>query len=348
MNPESLIYVAGHRGLVGSAIYNLLAARGFKNLIARTHQELDLCNQADVNAFFAKEKPEYVFLAAAKVGGIQANNVHRGEFIYDNLMVQTNVIHAAWKNRVKKLMFLGSSCIYPKHSPQPMKEEYLLTSELERTNEPYAIAKIAGLKMCESYQIQYGADFLTVMPTNLYGPEDNFDLTSAHMLPGVLHKFHLGKLLQENDRDGVVKDLGVGSFAEAESVLKQHGISRDTVTLWGTGKPKREFMHSQDMAEACLFIMEKKSSEILTGDAAHQFVNIGTGIDHSIVEIAEIVKKTTGFRGEMVYDSSKPDGTPRKLMSVDRLHSLGWKHRISLEAGVPMVYENYLKHSHRS
>lgn len=347
MNKNSPIYVAGHRGLVGSALVKGLQARGYTRLLTRTHQELDLISQSGVDAFFEREKPEFVFLAAAKVGGIHANNTYRAEFIYENLMVQSNVIHSAWKHGVKKLMFLGSSCIYPKLCPQPMKEEHLLTSALERTNEPYAIAKIAGLKMCESYQIQYGADFLAVMPTNLYGPEDNFDLETSHMLPAAIHKFHLGKLLQEGNEEGIVSDLGVKNFSEAEAILKKHGVSREAVTLWGTGKPRREFLYSEDMADACLFIMERETGDVLTGDPAHQFVNIGTGVDHTIAEIAEIVRKTTGYRGNIIYDSNKPDGTPRKLMSVDRLHQLGWKHRIPLETGIPMVYEAYLKKAPR-
>lgn len=304
MDVSSKIYIAGHKGMVGSALERNLRVHGFTNLIVRTRAELDLCKQSDVNDFFAKEKPDYVFLAAAKVGGIYANNTYRAEFIYENLMVQNNVIHAAYLHKVKKLMFLGSSCIYPKMAPQPLKEEYLLSGPLEYTNEPYAVAKIAGIKMCESYHLQYGCDFISVMPTNLYGPNDNYDLNNSHVLPALLRKFH----------DAI-----------------EHG--QDAVTVWGTGSPRREFMHADDMADACVFLMNK-----YTGD---KFVNVGVGSDISIKELAHLVAKTVGYKGKIVFDTSKPDGTPRKLMDVSFLHSLGWKHRIDLEAGIKSVYADF-------
>ncbi len=290
--------------MVGSALERNLRVHGFTNLVVRTRAELDLCKQNDVNDLFAKEKPDYVFLAAAKVGGIQANNTYRAEFIYENLMVQNNVIHAAYLHKVKKLMFLGSSCIYPKMAPQPLKEEYLLSGPLEYTNEPYAVAKIAGIKMCESYHLQYGCDFISVMPTNLYGPNDNYDLNNSHVLPALLRKFH---------------------------DAKEHG--QDTVTVWGTGSPRREFMHADDMADACVFLMNN-----YTGD---KFVNVGVGSDISIKELAYLVARTVGYNGKIVFDTSKPDGTPRKLMDVSFLHSLGWTHKIDLEAGIKSVYADF-------
>lgn len=304
MNINSKIYIAGHGGMVGNALMRNLKARGFTNLILRTRAELNLCIQKDVNDFFEKEKPEYVFLAAAKVGGIHANNTYRADFIYENLMVQCNIIHAAYKNKVKKLMFLGSSCIYPKMAPQPLKEEYLLTGSLEYTNEPYAIAKIAGIKMCESYHLQYGCDFISVMPTNLYGPNDNYDLNNSHVLPALLRKFHDAK---ENNLPNV--------------------------TVWGTGSPRREFMHADDMADACVYLMNNYTGE--------KFVNIGVGSDISIKELAQLIKNIVGYNGEIVFDSSKPDGTPRKLMDVSFLHSLGWSHKINLEQGIRGVYADY-------
>lgn len=302
MEKGAKIYVAGHRGMVGSAIVRELEAKGFTNLITRTSKELDLRNQKQVEDFFAAEKPEYVFLAAAKVGGIQANNVYRADFIYENMMIQSNVIHQSYVNKVKKLLFLGSSCIYPKMAPQPLKEDYLLTGLLEHTNEPYAIAKIAGIKMCESYRLQYGCDFISVMPTNLYGPNDNYDLNNSHVLPALLRKFHEAKV--NGDKQ---------------------------VTVWGSGSPKREFLHADDLANACLYLMDNFSEAGL--------INIGTGVDLSIKELAEMMARITGFDGEIVWDSSKPDGTPRKLMDVSKLHSAGWHHKIELEDGVRMVYE---------
>ena len=302
MKKDATIYIAGHRGMVGSAIHRKLKGEGFTNFINRTSSELDLRNQADVNDFFAAEKPDYVFLAAAKVGGILANNTYRGEFIYDNLMIQNNVIHAAYVNGVKKLMFLGSSCIYPKLAPQPLREDYLLTGPLEPTNEPYAIAKIAGIKLCDAYRAQYGSDFISVMPTNLYGPNDNYDLKKSHVLPALMRKFIEAK--REN---------------------------KPNVMMWGTGSPKREFLHVNDLADACYFLMENYSEEGL--------VNIGTGTDVSILELAQLIKKTVGYEGKIEHDLTKPDGTPRKLMAIDKLKGLGWKPKINLEDGIKMVYD---------
>ena len=302
MNKADKIYVAGHRGMVGSAIVRKLKAEGFNNFILKTSKELDLRNQAKVDAFFAAEKPDHVFLAAAKVGGILANNTYRGQFIYENLMIQNNVIHAAHQNGVKKLMFLGSSCIYPKMAEQPMNENALLTGTLEPTNEPYAIAKIAGIKMCDAYRSQYGSNFISVMPTNLYGPNDNYDLEKSHVLPALIRKFHEAK---KNNSPNV--------------------------TMWGTGSPKREFLHVDDLADACYYLMETYNEEGL--------VNIGTGTDVSIKELAELVKKIVGFEGVIENDLSKPDGTPRKLMNVSKLEKAGWTAKIGLEEGIRSVYE---------
>ncbi len=304
MDKGARIYVAGHRGLVGSAIVRRLLADGFENLVLRTSSELDVRDQAAVADFFHKEKPEYVFLAAAKVGGIVANNSFPAEFIYDNLMIQTNVIHHAWLNGVKKLLFLGSTCIYPKLAPQPIKEEYLLTGPLEPTNEPYAIAKIAGIKMCQSYNRQYGTRFISAMPTNLYGPHDNFDLETSHVLPALIRKFHEAKISQA-----------------------------ETVTIWGTGSPTREFIHVDDVADASLFLM--KTYE------ASDVVNIGSGEEVTIRELALRIKEIVGFAGELSFDSTKPDGTPRKLSDVSRIHALGWKHKINLEEGLRLTYKWY-------
>jgi GDP-L-fucose synthase len=304
MNKEASIFVAGHRGMVGSAILRRLQRDGYTNLLLRTSSELDLRNQAAVRAFFEKETPEYVFLAAAKVGGILANNTYRAEFLQDNLLIQSNVIHEAHRNGCKKLLFLGSSCIYPKLAPQPLKEEYLLTGLLEPTNEPYAIAKIAGIKMCEAYRDQYGSNFIAAMPTNLYGPNDNFDLQSSHVLPALIRKFHEAKMQ-----------------------------GRDTVEIWGTGTPLREFLHVDDLADACLFLMHTYNGRT--------FVNVGFGEDLSIQALARMIKDIVGFHGALVFDTSKPDGTPRKLMDVTRLKDLGWKASISLESGIRDVYENH-------
>lgn len=305
MNKQDKIYIAGHRGMVGSAILRALQAQGYNNFLLRTSAELDLRNQQAVADFFGQEKPDYVFLAAAKVGGIIANNTFRGDFIYENLMIQNNVIHQSYVNQVKKLMFLGSSCIYPKLAPQPLKEEYLLTGLLEPTNEPYAIAKIAGIKMCDGYRSQYGCNFISVMPTNLYGPNDNYDLNNSHVLPAMLRKF---------------------------ITAKRNGDA--SVTIWGTGSPKREFLHANDLAEACLFLMENYNDSGL--------VNIGIGDDISILELAQLVKKTVGFEGDILTDTTKPDGTPRKLMDVSKLNGLGWKAKITLEEGIQKVYEEIM------
>ena len=302
MEKQKKVYIAGHRGMVGSAIHRKLKQEGFNNIVVNTSDKLDLRNQDQVAEFFAAEKPDYVFLAAAKVGGIVANNTYRAEFIYDNIMIQSNVIHQSYLNGVNKLMFLGSSCIYPKMAPQPLKEEYMLTGPLEETNEPYAIAKIAGIKMCDAYRSQYDCNYISVMPTNLYGPNDNYDLQKSHVLPALLRKFHEAKL----NGDPVV-------------------------TVWGSGKPLREFLHADDLAEACYFLMQHYNEPGL--------VNIGVGEDISIADLAALVKKITGFKGEIVLDSSKPDGTPRKLMDVTKLHNLGWKAKIGLEEGIRRVYE---------
>lgn len=302
MEFHSKIYVAGHRGMVGSAIVANLKRKGYSNIIERTSSELNLINQSEVAAFFEKEKPEYVFLAAAKVGGIVANNTYRADFIYENLMIQNNVIHQSYKNGVKKLMFLGSSCIYPKLAPQPLKEDALLTGLLEETNEPYAIAKIAGIKMCDAYRAQYNCNFVSVMPTNLYGLNDNYDLQNSHVLPALLRKFH-----------------------EA----KKNGEA--SVTVWGSGKPLREFLHATDMADACVFLMQHY-------DGAG-FVNIGSGVEISIKDLAYLVKDIVGFEGDIVFDTSKPDGTPRKLMNVSKLSAMGWKYSIPLEEGIKAVYQ---------
>ena len=301
MSPDNKIYVAGHRGMVGSAIERRLRAEGYANIVTRTSRELDLRDQAAVDAFFAAERPEFVFLAAAKVGGILANNTYRGQFLYDNLMIEANVIEAARVHGVKKLQFLGSSCIYPKLAPQPLTEDALLTGPLEETNEPYAIAKITGIKLCDAYRAQYGCDFISVMPTNLYGPNDNYDLQSSHVLPALIRKFH-----------------------EA----KQEG--KEEVVMWGTGSPKREFLHADDLADACVFLMQHFSD--------YGFVNVGTGEDLSILSLAETVKEVVGYDGRITHDLSKPDGTPRKLMNVDKLHGMGWSHKIALREGIASVY----------
>lgn len=338
MNLNSKIYVAGHHGMVGSAIWKNLETKGYTNLTGRTFAELDLRNQSAVEAFFAAEKPEYVFLAAAKVGGIMANNTYRAEFIYENLMVQNNVIHQAYVNGVKKLLFLGSTCIYPKEAPQPMKEEYLLTGLLEPTNEPYAIAKIAGIKMCEAYNQQYGTNFISVMPTNLYGPNDNFDLQNSHVLPALLRKVHLGRLLEQGDWDALAED--VKDVKDVKKVLESFGVTSHlslvTVEIWGSGKPMREFMWSEEMADACTFLMERE------GTMGSAFVNIGTGKEISIKDLAYLIKDIVGFQGDLVFNTSKPDGMMRKVTDVTRLHSLGWHHRVDLEEGIRRYYAWYL------
>ena len=355
MRKESKIYVAGHRGLVGSAIVNNLISKGYKNLIFRTHNELDLTQQDEVKNFFENEKPQYVILAAAKVGGIIANNNYRADFIYENLMIQNNVIHQSYLSAVKKLLFLGSTCIYPKNTPQPMKEDSLLTSELEYTNEPYAIAKIAGIKMCESYNLQYGTNFISVMPTNLYGPNDNFNLETSHVLPALIRKIYLGKCLQNNDWEAIKSDLnknpieGVdGNSLEKVMLLKlnEYGIKKGEIEIWGSGKPRREFLWSEDMADACVFLLESKDfGDLIPNnsiESRNTHINIGTGIDISIKELAETIKNCIGYNGGFKFDLSKPDGAMRKLTDVSKLHQLGWKHTVSLQKGIEKIYSWYL------
>ncbi len=355
MEKESKIYIAGHRGLVGSAIVNSLTSKGFTNLIFKTHAELDLTNQSAVEIFFTKEKPEYVILAAAKVGGIVANNTYRADFIYENMMIQNNVIHQSYLHGVKKLLFLGSTCIYPENAYQPMSEDSLLTSELEYTNEPYAIAKIAGIKMCESYNLQYGSNFIAVMPTNLYGPNDNFDFENSHVLPALLRKIHLGKCLENKDWNEIRIDLNknpIDEINDASSneailgILAKYGIKEDVIDIWGSGKPKREFLWSEDMADACVFLLENRNFEhtfsVKEKEVRNTHINIGTGMDISIKALAEHIKKTIGYKGSFNFDISKPDGTMRKLTNVNKLHALGWKHTVSLEKGVEKMYAWYL------
>ena len=350
MEKSAKIYVAGHRGLVGSAIVRNLQDKGYTNIIYRTSSELDLKDQKATQEFFEKEKPEYVILAAARVGGIVANNTYRGQFIYENLQIQNNVIHQSYLNDVKKLLFLGSSCIYPKQAPQPMPEDCLLTSPLEYTNEPYAIAKIAGLKMCESYNLQYGTNYIAVMPTNLYGMNDNFDLEKSHVLPALIRKFHLAKLLNEGKKDEVVKDLKVSSFEEAEEILNKFNVSESTVSIWGSGKPMREFLYSDDMADACVYIMEKVNFKDIVAQSnskqvINTHINIGTGSDVTIRELAELVQEIIGFKGGISFDSTKPDGTMKKLQDVSKLNALGWKHKVELRDGIEKMYNWYVSQS---
>ncbi len=307
MQKHEKIFVAGHRGLVGSAVVRRLQSAGYANFVNRTHSELDLLNQQAVEQFFSQEKPDHVFLAAAKVGGIQANNIYRADFIYQNLMIEANIIHAAHRNQVKKLMFLGSSCIYPKLAPQPMKEEHLLTGLLEPTNEPYAIAKIAGIKLCGAYNAQYGTDFLSVMPTNMYGPGDNYDLNNSHVLPALMRKMHEAK--QRGDKE---------------------------VIVWGTGSPRREFLYSDDLADACVFLMENHDAK-----SVGEFVNVGVGHDITIKELAGLIAQTVGFEGKLVFDTSKPDGTPQKLLDVSRLKNLGWQAKVSMQDGLQKAYADF-------
>lgn len=346
MNKNSKIYVAGHRGLVGSAIVKNLESKGYTNLVYKTHKELDLTNQKEVEDFFANEKPQYVILAAAKVGGIVANNTYRADFIYENLAIQNNVIHNAYKYGVEKLLFLGSTCIYPKNAPQPMPEDCLLTSPLEYTNEPYAIAKIAGIKMCESYNIQYGTNFISVMPTNLYGPNDNFDLEKSHVLPALIRKIHCAKLLNERKFEEVVKDLNVNNLTEAKEYLAKFGVSETSVEIWGTGKPRREFLYSEDMADACVFLLENRDFKDTYNSEEKEIINthinIGTGVDISIKELAQLIQEIIGFKGELAFNTEKPDGTMVKLTDPSKLHSLGWKHKVELEDGIRTVYNWYL------
>ena len=352
MNIDSKIYVAGHRGLVGSAIWKNLQEKGFTNLVGKTSCELDLTDYVATKNFFETEKPEYVFLAAAYVGGIMANNTYRADFIYKNLQIQQNVIYNAYKYNAKKLLFLGSTCIYPKEAHQPISENELLTNVLEYTNEPYAIAKIAGLKMCESYNIQYGTNFISVMPTNLYGPNDNFDLEKSHVLPALIRKIHLSKSLMENNWEAVKQDLnkrpvenisGENTNEEITSVLNKYGIFEDRVELWGTGKPMREFLWSEEMADACVFIMKNVDFKDLHNgkEIRNTHINIGTGKDISIKDLSGLIAKTVGYEGKILFDSSKPDGTMKKLTDVSKLNSLGWKHKIEIEQGVEKIKEWY-------
>ncbi|RME57816.1 GDP-L-fucose synthase [Candidatus Parcubacteria bacterium] len=343
MNKEARIYVAGHRGLVGSAIVRKLQLEGFRNLILRTSDELDLRDQAAVKDFFGEEKPEYVFLAAAKVGGIHANHSYPADFIRDNLQIQANVIDAAWRHGVKKLLFLGSSCIYPRDCPQPIKEQYLLTGPLEETNEWYAIAKIAGIKMCQAYRRQYGFDAISLMPTNLYGPNDNFDLETSHVLPALIRKFHLAKLAKEGDlhaimaderRNGCIPDdvLHMLGLERIEGGLRKTGIE-PKVLLWGSGRPRREFLHVDDLADACLFLMRHYSSE--------EIINVGVGKDITIRELAEMVREIVGFEGDVLWDDNKPDGTSRKMLDVTKIQELGWNARISLNDGISAILPHF-------
>lgn len=364
MNKEAKIYVAGHKGLVGSAIWKNLASKGYTNLIGRDFSEVDLRNQIAVEKFFAAEQPEYVFLAAAKVGGIVANNTYRADFIYENLMIQNNIIHCAWKYGVKKLLFLGSTCIYPRDASQPMAENSLLTDVLEYTNEPYAIAKIAGLKLCESYNLQYQTNFIAVMPTNLYGPNDNFDLERSHVLPALIRKMYLGSLMEKGDWDAIRFDLnrfpiaGIDGKAEEKQIidiLAKFGINisskageKDSVSveIWGTGKPMREFLWSEEMADACVFVMEKvdfKDLALLSGekDIRNCHINIGTGKEISINNLALLIKDKVGFNGDIIFDTTKPDGTMRKLTDPSKLHKLGWSHKIEIEKGIEKMIKWY-------
>ncbi|MHA7831044.1 MAG: GDP-L-fucose synthase family protein [Flagellimonas sp.] len=347
MKKSSKIYVAGHRGLVGSAIVQNLKSKGYQNIIHKTRSELDLTNGYEVARFFSDEKPEYVILAAAKVGGIVANNTYRADFIYENLMIQNNVIHQSYLNGVKKLLFLGSTCIYPKTCPQPMKEDYLLTGVLEYTNEPYAIAKIAGIKMCESYNLQYGTNFISVMPTNLYGPNDNFDLEKSHVLPALIRKMYLGKLWSSGLKNDLLADLGLTDIKEAETYLNNFGITKTAVEIWGSGKPMREFLWSGDMADACVFLMENRDFKDTLPKGSKEIrnthINIGTGKDISIKDLAYMVKDIVGYEGELMFNTEKPDGTLKKLTDVSKLESLGWKHKVDLKTGIQKLFLWYLQ-----
>jgi len=350
----SKIYIAGHKGLVGSALWNNLKKKGYTNLIGKTHKELDLLDGLAVRAFFEQEKPECVFLAAAHVGGIMANNTYRADFIYKNMQIQQNVIGESFRTGVKKLLFLGSTCIYPRDAKQPIKEEYLLTGPLEYTNEPYAIAKIAGLKMCESFNLQYGTNYIAVMPTNLYGPNDNFDLETSHVLPAMIRKIHLAHCLRNDDWEAITRDLnhlpvgsidGDSSKETIEKELSRQGIYSDRVELWGTGTPLREFLWSEEMADACVYIMENvdfKDTFDNNTKVRNCHINIGTGKEITIRNLAELIIETIGYDGELIFDKSKPDGTMRKLTDVSKLNSLGWTHRIDIQEGIPRLYEWYL------
>ena len=355
LDKNSKIYVAGHRGLVGSAIWKNLQDKGYTNLIGKTHKELDLLDAVSVRKFFDEEQPEYVFLAAAFVGGIMANSIYRADFIYKNLQIQQNVIGESFRHNVKKLLFLGSTCIYPRDAEQPMKEEVLLTSPLEYTNEPYAIAKIAGLKMCESFNLQYGTNYIAVMPTNLYGPNDNFDLERSHVLPAMIRKIHLAHCLKQGDWDAICKDLnqrpvegidGNSSKEDILAILAKYGISNSEVKLWGTGTPLREFLWSEEMADASVFVMEhvdfKDTYKQGDKDIRNCHINIGTGKEISIRELAELIVSTVGYQGQLTFDSTKPDGTMRKLTDPSKLHALGWHHKVEIEEGVQRMYNWYL------
>ena len=355
LDKNAKIYVAGHRGLVGSAIWKNLEEKGYTNLIGKTHTELDLLDGVAVRRFFDEEQPEYVFLAAAFVGGIMANSIYRADFIYKNLQIQQNVIGESFRHGVKKLLFLGSTCIYPRDAEQPMKEDALLTSPLEYTNEPYAIAKIAGLKMCESFNLQYGTNYIAVMPTNLYGPNDNFDLERSHVLPAMIRKIHLAHCLKKGDWEAVRKDMnlrpvegisGANSNEEILRILRKYGITETEVTLWGTGMPLREFLWSEEMADASVFVMEhvdfKDTYKAGAKDIRNCHINIGTGKEITIRELAGLIVNTVGYQGKLTFDSSKPDGTMRKLTDPSKLHNLGWHHKIDIEEGVQRMYEWYL------
>ena len=359
MNKDSKIYVAGHLGLVGSAILKNLRNKGYTNLVLRSISELDLTNQQVVAEFFESEKPEYVFLAAAKVGGIMANSTYRAQFIYENLMIQNHIIHNSWKTGVKKLLFLGSTCIYPRETPQPMHEDSLLTSPLEYTNEPYAIAKIAGIKMCESYNMQYSTNFLSVMPTNLYGPNDNFNLETSHVLPALIRKIYLGKCIDNEDWAAIRKDFSkrplegiTGDSAEIEiiSKLEKHGIiysgkNSVSVEIWGTGNPVREFLWSEEMADACVYVMENVNFKDVVPknqEIRNTHINIGTGKEISINNLASLIKEKIGFKGNLVFNTTKPDGTLKKLTDPSKIHSLGWHHKIEIDEGVEKLYEWYI------
>ncbi|MBE5033451.1 GDP-L-fucose synthase family protein [Gallalistipes aquisgranensis] len=360
MDRQGKIYVAGHRGLVGSAIEKNLREKGYTNIVTRTHAELDLTDQAAVARFFAEERPDYVFVAAARVGGIMANSIYRGQFIYENIVLAANIIHHAWLNGAKKLLFLGSTCIYPREAPQPMPEDCLLTSPLEYTNEPYAVSKIAGMKMCEAYNMQYGTDFIAVMPTNLYGPNDNFDLERSHVLPALIRKMHLGHALERGDEAALRADfdrmpVGRTDGGDLQAVLaemERYGIRRNPSTgrveveIWGTGTPLREFLWSEDMADACVWIMEHVGwADLSRGmkEPRNCHINIGTGKEVSIRTLAETIARKVGFGGDIVFDPSKPDGTMRKLTDPSKLHALGWTHRMELDRGIETLYDWYLK-----
>lgn len=344
MLKDSKIYIAGHRGTLGKTLYNTLIEKGFHNLIVKTRQELDLTHQKAVAEFFEKEKPEYVILAAAKAGGILANNTYRADFIYQNLMIECNVIHNAYLHRVKKLLFIASTTVYPKSASLPTDEKQMLSGDLEYTNKPYAIAKIAGLMLCESYNLQYNTNFLAITPTNLYGSNDKFDLEKSHVIPGILRKMHLAKLLNEKRYEDLLRDLKFDSIEEAKSYLKQFGVDENNVEIWGSGKPTREFLHSQDLANACVFIMNHIDFKNLKEDhseIANTHLNVGPHKNITIKELAELIKNIVGFKGNLVFNSNRPDGAMQKFTDCSKIHSLGWKHKIDLEKGIQMMYEWY-------